>query len=105
MCIDKCRSSLVNVQVGVAQGVLLGVLMFSLVINDVFRSLKFVTSILYADDTTLLISGKLLKFLKRKMQCDLNHLSEWLCMNQLKLNVSKTKIMLLTREGLTPEIH
>ena len=90
-----------ELSVGVAQGALLGVLSFEIFINDLFRSLKYSTSILYADDTTLLISGNSLRFLRVKMQDDLESLCEWLKINRLKLNVQKTKSMLLNVEGLS----
>ena len=89
---------------GVAQGSLLGVLLFQLIINDMFCCLKFCTSILYADDTTLIVSGSSLKFIRSKMQSDLNSLQSWLQLNKLKLNIKKTKCMLLHKDGLTPNI-
>ena len=38
------------------------------------------------------------------MQSDLNRLYEWLCINSLRLNVNKTKIILFNNEGLTPTV-
>ena len=38
------------------------------------------------------------------MQSDLNSLSNWLQLNKLKLNVKKTKCMLLHKEGLFPNV-
>ena len=93
-----------SLHIGVQQGSLLGVILFQLLINDLPTVLKFSTSILYADDTTLFIIGRSLCFLKIKMQSDLNHLDGWLVANNLKLNVSKTKYMLLNKEGLFPDI-
>ena len=90
---------------GVAEGSLLGILLFQLIINDMFHCLKFSTSILYADDTTLIVSGSSLKFVKSKMQSALNSLQSWLPLNKLKLNVKKTKCMLLHKDGLTSNIH
>ena len=90
--------------IGVPQGSLLGVLLFQLLINDLPNSLGFVSSILYADDTTLYLTGRSLHFLRVKMQHDLGNLSLWLTANGLKLNVGKTKTMLFTSEGLTPNM-
>ena len=42
--------------------------------------------------------------MKIKAQEDLNNLSSWLATNSLKLNVQKTKVMLLNREGLFPNV-
>ena len=102
--LNGIRSNSRNITVGIPQGSLLGVLLFQLHINDIYRCLRFSTAILYADDTTLLLSGSSLCFLKAKLQHDLSALSNWLCINSLKLNVSKTKCMLFYREGLNPYV-
>ena len=102
--IGNSKSKKSKLEVGVAQGSLLGVVLFQLIINDLHKSVKFSTTILYADNTTLLISGKNLRCLKSKMQHDLDHLSVWLANNYLKLNVSKTKYLIFHKEGLSPEV-
>ena len=53
-----CLSDMATIAVGVPQGSLLGVLLFEILINDVVKSLKFCSSILYADDTTLFLIGR-----------------------------------------------
>ena len=95
---SECKST----SIGVQQGSLLGVLLFQLMINNLPQCLKFSGSILYAEDTTTYIYDKSLCFLRMKMQADLNHLSQWLYANDLKLNVGKTKVMLFNKEGLSP---
>ena len=55
---------------------------------------------LYADDTTIFLVGRSLKFLRAKMQSDLHNLCTWLRVHKLKLNVAKSKAMLLNNEGL-----
>jgi hypothetical protein len=49
--------------------------------------------ILYADDTSGLISGNSLQNLQIKSVIVLNALSKWFTMNGLSLNLEKTKIM------------
>ena len=102
--LENNLSDVKDVNVGVPQGSLLGVLLFQIHINDVFKSLKYCSAILYADDTTIYLVGKSVRFLRIKLQFDLNNLATWLRMNQLKLNTSKSKVMLLNRGGLNPEI-
>ena len=102
--INTSISKEVKVNVGVPQGSLLGILLFQVLINDLPGCLKFVSSILYADDTTIYLLGRSLRFLKCKMQLDLNNLSAWLKSNQLKLNVSKMRYILFNREGLYPNV-
>ena len=98
-------SAPMEVTVGVPQGSLLGVLLFQIIINDMAKNLRYCSTILYADDTTIYVVGKSLHFLKLKMQSDLESVSHWLSHNHLKLNVAKTKSMLLNREGLAPSFE
>ena len=98
-------SKLKQVDIGVAQGSLLSVLLFQLLINDLPKCLKFCSSILYADDTMIYLVGCSLRYLKIKVQNDLESLSKWLAGNSLKLNVSKTKCVLFNKEGLMPNIE
>ena len=103
--INSVQSKEMPMTVGVLQGALLSVLLFQIHINDLPKCTRFCSSILYADDTTLYLVGQSLKFLKVKMQHDLEQLSEWLRSNCLKLNVKKTKSVLFNKEGLTPDVH
>ena len=90
------NSTMTQVEVGVSQGSLLGVLLFLIEINDLRHSLKHTSSILYADDTMIYVIGKNLRMLQLKMQQDLEYLSMWLRSNKLLLNVKKTKFMLFS---------
>ena len=103
-CLDNCSSPCLSIEVGVPQGSLLSVLIFQLIITYLPNSLWFCSSILYADNTTIFIIGRNLKFLKQKMQNDLENLLAWLWVNELMLNVKKTKCILFNREGLTPKV-
>ena len=87
-------SDTMQTRVGVPQGSLLGVLLFQLVIDDLRKSVTYSNVILYADDTTLILAGRNLKFLLSKLQSDLNRISVWLKSNHLSLNVKKTKAVL-----------
>ena len=82
------------VKCGVPQGSVLGPLLYSLLVNDMPRSLKFSNCVLYADDTTLLISGNNIDFLYKKINDDLSRLEQWFNQNSLLLNVDKSCYML-----------
>ena len=97
-------STLSTINTGVPQGSLLGVLLFQILINDLKNSLKYSSAILYADDTTILLCGRNIKFILTKLQNDLDNLSMWLRSNKLALNTEKTKVMVFAREYYTNEI-
>ena len=62
------QSNLKNLEMGVPQGSLLGVALFQLHINDMRNALRFSSSILYADDTTIYVIGKNLHAMKAKIE-------------------------------------
>ena len=53
-------------------------------------------ALLFADDTSVFVSGKNLCSLIEIMNKELEKLAEWMCINKLSLNVEKTKFMLFT---------
>lgn len=55
------------------------------------KVLKNVFINLFADDTLLNVFGDDLALMVEEMNSDLKRLSDWLAINKLKLNVSKTK--------------
>ena len=59
-----------------------------------FEYLHSSNCILFADDTTIYVISRNLKFMKAKLQSDLNNLSLWLLKYKLALNVKKIKAML-----------
>ena len=85
----------------IAQGSNLGPELFLYQINDLRKSLRYSDCILFADDTTIYIIGKNLRFLKTKLQADVDMLSEWLLSNRLALNVSKTKLIIFSKTPLS----
>ena len=68
--------------------------MFLLYINDIQHCSKIVSFILFADDTTISHSNKCLKTLNEIMQVEINKVAEWLNINKLSINTSKTKFIL-----------
>ena len=90
---DYFNSALGNISCGVPQGSILGPLLFLVYIND----LKYVSdklfSILYADDTNLLIQGKDINKLISIMNEELHKILKWLNINRLSLNINKTHFM------------
>ena len=76
----------------VPQGSVLGPLLFILYINDLPNISDNFKSVLFADDTTLIFSNTSILELKNNIQ--FNKLYDWLNVNKLLLNISKTNVLL-----------
>lgn len=85
---------------GVPQGSVLGLLLFILYINDIVTCVKNGNINLFADDTLLCITTTNIEEGISKLNEDLTRIYEWLNVNKLKLNVSKTKWMILSKSEL-----
>ena len=85
-----------KLECGVPQGSILGPLLYLIYVNDCFKCLDHSCSILYADDTTLIFSASSYSTLFNMINSDLKHLSDWLSVNKLSINVDKTKFMIFT---------
>ena len=62
-------------------------------IIEMRQSLNHSSAILYADDTTLIFTAKSYATLFKHINEDLKNLYNWLCLNKLTVNASKTKYM------------
>ena len=83
-----------NISCGVPRGSVLGPLLFLLYINDLPNVSKFLTVILFADDTNVFYSHVDSSILTRVLKTEIDKLSEWFKANKLSLNLDKTKYML-----------
>ena len=83
---------------GVPQGSVLGPLLFCLFINDLPMHLsnKTVMCTMFADDTTLSVSGTSTNIVTNTLQKSLDELNCWCLSNYMVLNPLKTKYMVIT---------
>jgi hypothetical protein len=72
---------------GISQGSILGPLLFLMYINDLPR--------IFADDTTLTVSGKSIQDVEVAINHDHTNVKQWLSANRLSLNLVKTEYLLI----------
>ena len=80
---------------------MLGPLLFSIYINDLPKAYNFETR-LFADDTALLLTDSDLTSLNYKVNIELSEVELWLNANELTLNYSKTKYLLIKPKSKLP---
>ena len=88
--VGNSNSSYQNVKSGVPQGSVLGPILFLIFFNDLPCS-TLLKVLLFADDTTLIASGKNLLELVNFVNHELKKISAWFRANQMVLHPDKTK--------------
>ena len=86
-----------SVTYGTPQGSCLGPLIFIIFTNDLHKQLMSSSSLLFADDTTLYMTHRNLRYLRWCMEEDMKSLIAWFKANKLTLNLSKTECVLFQR--------
>ena len=107
--INNDFSSFIDINRGVPQGSILGPLLFIVFINDFCKLNLNATMVTYADDSVLLYSCTDAASLKYQIEQDMRVISMWFKLNDLSLNLNKTKIMHFTLTNVTinvfPRFH
>ena len=91
------HSRVMDIEYGVPHGSVLETLLFILYTNDIPRCLHHCKTILFADDTTIYLTGAEVQTLYHQVNYDLDILYDWFTTNQLSANPSKTKYILFSR--------
>ncbi len=89
-------SEYLEITKGVPQGSILGPILFLIYINDLPRATDLFT-MLFADDTSFVVSGNNLNDIITKLNNELKKINNWFRANKLCLNAEKTKIMIFNK--------
>ena len=89
-------SDIKYVNIGVPQGSVLGPVLFLIYVNDINNYLGSVTCNMYADDVIIYCAAPDMHKLHTQLQQSVVKINEWYDKNCLKVNVSKSNIMIVT---------
>ena len=96
--VNQGKSTFRYISKGVPQGSILGPLLFLIYINDLANCTDLFT-LLFADDTSFLVSGKNLPEVIDKLNTELQKICYWFRTNELSLHPEKTKFMIFTNSN------
>lgn len=89
--VDGTFSETFDSTIGTPQGSVLGPLIFLLFINDLPDYIQHGTVLMYADDTSIIITDKYRVNVQEKVNLTLLEFSKWCSSNNLIINYNKTK--------------
>lgn len=101
----NCVSESLYVRHGVPQGTVLGPLLFLLYINDLVRVIDGCSIELFADDTMIYLAGRNLEGMQQTINRNLEKIFEWLCINKLCINTSKSKFCLFGKKHSLNDVN
>ena len=94
---EQKTTHLLQIKCGVPQGSILGPLLFLIYINYLSLVSKFLSPLIFADDTNLFYSHNNIKILFKNANDKLEKISQWFKANKLSLNEGKTKFTLFLK--------
>ena len=93
--INTSLSTFQNITYGIPQGSNLGPLLFTIYINDLPNSLEIAEPAMFADNTSLTVTGESSLEIEYKLGMEIKNVKTWLDANKLSLNETKTEYMLI----------
>ena len=103
--INGKTSDVISVCKGIAQGTVLGPIIFIFYINDIFNCARFVKMTLFADDCVMYLSGNNWSNLQERIQCDFDAVIDWTYRYNLRLNHDKTKAMIFSSRNKMSKLY
>jgi hypothetical protein len=91
--VNDVNSHYCKITMGLPQGSILGPLMYTIFVNDMFNVNGSVKCVLYADDTVIIVSAKTTEDLFILASYYFSLFSRWFTVNKLCLNSNKTKFI------------
>lgn len=102
--LDGKKSDMKNVKIGVPQGSKLASILFIIFLNNIFNlNLKSIP-FFYADDGLLIFKADSYQELMDQITHDMHLVQKWFSEHFLKLNISKTKMLIVKNHNDIPEI-
>jgi hypothetical protein len=101
--INNNLSDQITINISVLQGSILGPILFLCYINDLPNS-SDLNTLLFADDTAGLKSGKNLPLLMDQINIELKKWSSWFRANKMAVNMKKTKFIIFHSRGKKCEL-
>ncbi len=78
------------VEYGVAQGAVVGRVLFLIYINDIVKSSDLAEYILFADDTNIFVAGDTVECVYEKANRVLAEINDYMIVNKLHINIGKS---------------
>lgn len=103
--VNEYKSGINTVKSGVPQGSKLASNLFLIFINGIFKLNLKCLSQFYADDGLFIFKASSFEELIRDIEHDMRLISNWFEENYLKLNISKTKILIIDNHRDIPNIE
>ena len=101
----EVTSNEMSTTAGIAQGTVLGPLIFIFYINDCIKVLNKAKVSMFADDCILYYSGNNWARIHNVLQSDLNRFVNWTTYNRLTLNENKTQAMIIGIRNKLSNLH
>ena len=95
MKFNDITSEPLSINSGIGQGTILGPLILIFYINDMVKNISHLRVNMYADDCLIYCIGNNWNTMRQKIQEDLNNFHNWCVSNKLKVNVRKSKALLI----------